>query len=87
MCSQQNGLEDDPKTLLQTISRDSYFVLLPGPDVSMTRPSARTTSKFRTFSRIVPYLTAFVPEALVEHIPHKLASAPGSENIQVSYDL
>ena len=31
-----------------------------------------------TFSRIVPYLTAFVPEALVAAIPQRDASAPGS---------
>ena len=58
----------------------TYLVLLPSPAVFMTRPSASTTSKFKTFSLIVPYLTALVPDALVEHIPQSVASAPGSIN-------
>ena len=33
----------------------------------------------RTFSLMVPYRTAFVPEALVAVIPQSEASAPGSE--------
>jgi hypothetical protein len=32
----------------------------------------------RTFSRMVPYRTALVPEARVAAMPPKLASAPGS---------
>ena len=47
-------------------------------DVRIIRPSARTTVSPKTFSRIVPYRTAFVPEALVAAIPPSEASAPGS---------
>jgi hypothetical protein len=42
------------------------------------RPSGRTTVSDSTFSRIVPYRTAVVPEARVAAIPPKVASAPGS---------
>lgn len=55
-----------------------YLVLRSLPAVCMIVPSGRTTSRLSTFSLIVPYLTALVPEALVADIPHKLASAPGS---------
>ena len=46
--------------------------------VLIIRPSARTTSKANTFSFIVPYLTAVVPDALVAAIPPSDAFAPGS---------
>ena len=62
-----------------------YLVLRPRPAVLMNVPSDRTTSKLRTFSLIVPYLTALVPEALVAAIPHKLASAPGSNRYRINY--
>ena len=48
------------------------------PAVCNMRPSASTTSRFMTFSLIVPYLTALVPDALVAAIPQSDASAPGS---------
>src|SRR6185295_13181049 len=44
----------------------------------MTRPSARTAVSPSTFSRIVPYRTAVVPEARVAAMPPIVASAPGS---------
>ena len=44
----------------------------------MIRPSAVTTVSASTFSRIVPYRTAFVPEARVAAMPPIDASAPGS---------
>lgn len=44
-----------PYHLLQT-NDWQYLVRRPSPAVLMTLPSARTTSKFITFSRIVPYL-------------------------------
>ena len=46
----------------------------------MISPEGSTTSKLRTFSLMVPYLTALVPDALVAAIPHRDASAPGSRN-------
>ena len=64
-----------------------YLVLRPCPAVLMIVPSERTTSKLRTFSLIVPYLTALVPEALVAAIPHKLASAPGSNRYRINYNI
>ena len=64
-----------------------YLVLRPCPAVLMIVPSDRTTSKLRTFSLIVPYLTALVPEALVAAIPHKLASAPGSNRYRINYNI
>ena len=64
-----------------------YLVLRPSPAVLMIVPSDRTTSKLRTFSLIVPYLTALVPEALVAAIPHKLASAPGSNRHRINYNI
>ena len=48
------------------------------PAVYMTSPFGNTTSRFTTFSFIVPYRTAFVPEAPVAAIPHSDACAPGS---------
>ena len=48
------------------------------PPVLIIFPFANTTSKPKTFSRIVPYLTAVVPEALVAAIPPSEAFAPGS---------
>ena len=38
----------------------------------------RTTVMAMTFSLIVPYFTAAVPEAAQAHIPPIVASAPGS---------
>ena len=55
-----------------------YFALPVSPPVYNTSPVASTTCRFNTFSLIVPYLTALVPEALVAAIPHNEASAPGS---------
>ena len=46
--------------------------------VLTTVPSAKTASSAITFSRIEPYRTVVVPEAPVEAIPPKVASAPGS---------
>src|SRR5215203_881314 len=48
------------------------------PPVRITVPSASTTSAPRTWSRITPYLTAFVPLALMPAIPPSEASQPGS---------
>ena len=64
-----------------------YFDLLPYPAVWIILPSLRTTSRLMTFSLIVPYRTAFVPEALVAAIPHKEASAPGSSVYLESTEL
>ena len=55
-----------------------YLALPVSPEVYRTSPDASTTCKLITFSLIVPYLTALVPEALVAAIPHNEASAPGS---------
>jgi hypothetical protein len=44
-------------------------------------PSAITTSMLRTFSRIVPYKTALVPDALVAHMPQMEASAVEEEGM------
>ena len=55
---------------------DVFLALIFIPAVSKTVPFARTTSRFRVFSFIVPYLTALVPLAPVEHIPQSDASAP-----------
>ena len=55
-----------------------YLALPVSPAVYNTSPVASTTCRFSTFSLIVPYLTALVPEALVAAIPHNEASAPGS---------
>ena len=46
--------------------------------VRIIRPSAITASSASTLSFIVPYLTAFVPEARVAAIPPSEALAPGS---------
>src|SRR5436190_7166923 len=46
--------------------------------VLITVPSARTRVRPRTFSRIVPYRSAVVPEARVAAMPPIVASAPGS---------
>jgi hypothetical protein len=46
--------------------------------VVTTRPSAITTVRPKTFSRIVPYRTAVVPDARVAAMPPMVASAPGS---------
>jgi hypothetical protein len=46
--------------------------------VRIARPSAVTTVKPSTASRIVPYRTAVVPEARVAAMPPMVASAPGS---------
>ena len=35
----------------------------------------------------LPYLTAFVPDAPVAAIPHNDASAPGSEDINILFNL
>jgi hypothetical protein len=44
----------------------------------ITLPSGRTAVRLITFSLIVPYFTALVPDALVAAIPPIEASAPGS---------
>ena len=44
----------------------------------MMSPLGRTTSRFITFSRIVPYRTAHVPDALVAAMPHSDACAPSA---------
>ncbi len=44
----------------------------------MIVPSDITTVIAKTFSRIDPYLTVVVPEAPVDAMPPKVASAPGS---------
>ena len=44
----------------------------------MTRPSASTAVSASTFSLIVPYRTAVVPDARVAVMPPIVASAPGS---------
>ncbi len=48
------------------------------PPVEISEPSGSTTFIDSTRSRIVPYLTALVPEARVAAIPPIVASAPGS---------
>ena len=45
---------------------DDFFAL---ERVLITRPFGNTTVRERTLSRATPYLTAFVPEALVPTIP------------------
>ena len=55
-----------------------HLALLPFPAVCRMDPSGSTTSKLRTFSFMVPYRTALVPDAPVAAIPHRDASAPGS---------
>lgn len=57
-----------------------YLALVPFPAVWMIDPvsSGTTTSKLRTFCFMVPYLTAFVPDAPVDAIPPNVADAPGS---------
>ena len=46
--------------------------------VVISRPSGKATLNAKTFSRIVPYRTELVPDALVAHMPPIDASAPGS---------
>lgn len=55
-----------------------YLALVPFPEVLMMDPFEVTTSRLRTFCFIVPYLTAFVPDAPVAAIPPRVADAPGS---------
>ncbi len=61
--------------LLISYPADDFLALVP---VLIILPSAKTTSIWRTFSRIVPYNTAVVPDALVAAIPPNVAFAPGS---------
>ena len=53
-------------------------VFLALPPVLIICPSGKTIVNPKTFVLIVPYLTAIVPEAEVEHMPPIDASAPGS---------
>lgn len=64
-----------------------YLGRRPFPAVCMIVPSASTTSRFTTFSLMVPYRTALVPDALVAAIPHRDASAPGSEMTKARHML
>ena len=52
-----------------------FFALEP---VVIISPVGKTTVKPIVAVFMVPYLTAIVPEADVEHIPPIVASAPGS---------
>ena len=55
-----------------------YLALPLIPPVCNMLPAGNTTCRLSMLSFIVPYFTAFVPEALVAAIPHREASAPGS---------
>ena len=61
--------------LFKSYPADDFLAFVP---VLITLPSANTISIAKTFSRIVPYKTAVVPDALVAAIPPKVAFAPGS---------
>jgi hypothetical protein len=54
------------KSLVKSGPTEDFFAR---DRVVMTEPSAVTTVTFNTFSRIVPYLTALVPDAPVDIIP------------------
>ena len=59
-------------------STDDSLKQIADLPVRIIRPSAVTTVNPSTFSRIVPYRTAVVPEARVAVMPPMVASAPGS---------
>ena len=70
--------------LVKSYPAEDFRDLLP---VLIILPFASTTSRPRTFSRIVPYLTAVVPDARVAAIPPKEAFAPGSTGKNKPSDL